>query len=197
MRCKWPCPGSDVRVHVYMYHWQVALCSPSRTVLLTGLRPDSTKIWSIGPYFRDTMDTHGGRGGGQAVITLPQMFRQAGYYTTGAGKIFHPGTSSGGPSRSEGGGDGGWPFRTNGSWSEPYFFCDQFYNGTVQSPAMQQWPGARDARAGCIQSDECTACLREAGSLEGKHSHKGAPCNASCYPDGGLFTRPGQPLCNC
>ena len=168
----------------YAYRLQVALCSPSRTVLLTGLRPDSTKIWSIGPYFRDTMDTPGGRGGGQAVVTLPQMFRQAGYYTTGAGKIFHPGTSSGGPSRSEGGGDGGWPFRANGSWSKPYFFCDQFYNGTVQSPAMQQWPGARAARAGCIQTDECTTCLREAGSLEGKHSHKGAPCNASCYPDG-------------
>eukprot|EP01043_Picozoa_sp_COSAG02_P124757 COSAG02_NODE_61843_length_267_cov_0.922619_1_plen_36_part_10 len=36
------------------------------------------------------MDTPGGRGGGQAVVTLPQMFRKAGYYTTGAGKIFHP-----------------------------------------------------------------------------------------------------------
>lgn len=68
---------------------QVALCSPSRTVLLTGLRPDSTKIWSIGPYFRHTMDSLGGRGGGQDVITLPQMFKKAGYYTTGAGKIFH------------------------------------------------------------------------------------------------------------
>ena len=31
---------------------QVALCSPSRTSLLTGLRPDMTKVWVIGPYFR-------------------------------------------------------------------------------------------------------------------------------------------------
>ena len=75
---------------------------------------------------------------------------------------------------------------TNGSWSRPYFFCDQFYNGTLQSPAMQQWPGAREARAGCVQSDECVACMTKAGSIGGKHSHKGAPCNASCYPDGAV-----------
>ena len=40
-------------------------------------------------------------------------------------QIFHPGTSSGGPSRGEGGGDGGYPFNPQGSWSLPYFFCDQ------------------------------------------------------------------------
>ena len=38
---------------------QVALCSPSRTVLLTGLRPDSTKVWSIGPYFRHLLAVGG------------------------------------------------------------------------------------------------------------------------------------------
>ena len=41
-------------------------------------------------------------------------------------KVFHPGSSSGGVSSDEGGGD--MPF----SWSQPYWFCDQFYNGTVQ-----------------------------------------------------------------
>lgn len=51
---------------------------------------------------------------------------------------------------------------------------------------MQQWPGAREARAGCVQSDECVACMTKAGSIGGKHSHKGAPCNASCYPDGAV-----------
>ena len=42
---------------------------------------------------------------GLNVITLPQYFKQNGYYTVGGGKIFHPGKSSGGPSSSEGGAD--------------------------------------------------------------------------------------------
>lgn len=71
---------------------QVALCSPSRTSLLTGLRPDVSKVWTIGPYFRHTM----GEAAGDAVVTLPQHFRLNGFHTTGAGKIFHPGSSSGG-----------------------------------------------------------------------------------------------------
>ena len=161
---------------------QIALCSPSRTSLLTGLRPDTTKVWSIGPYFRETMGDKG-----NSVVTLPQYFKLQGFYTIGVGKIFHPGTSSGGPSSSEGGGDGGWPFDPiNGSWSEPYFFCDQFYNGTFQSPAMQNLPNAREANAGCVQSDACIECLRKADSYSGKHSWRGAKCDASCYPDGAV-----------
>lgn len=78
----------------------VAVCAPSRTAFLTGLRPDTTQVWTIGPYFRDTS-----RGQGMAVTTLPQWFRKNGYNTTGAGKIFHPGTPSGGITSSEGGGD--------------------------------------------------------------------------------------------
>jgi arylsulfatase A-like enzyme len=62
---------------------QVPLCSPSRTSLLTGLRPDTSKVWTIGPYFRDVMDkSHAGSG--QAVITLPEFFKQQGYNTTGS-----------------------------------------------------------------------------------------------------------------
>ena len=63
----------------------------------------------------------------------------------GIGKIFHPGSSSGGPTKDEGGGD--MPY----SWSQPYFFCDQFTNDTVQSTAMQHFPNG----TGCVQSEEC------------------------------------------
>lgn len=78
----------------------VAVCAPSRTAFLTGLRPDTTQVWTIGPYFRNTS-----RGEGMQVIPLPQFFRSKGYNTTGSGKIFHPGTPSGGIITSEGGGD--------------------------------------------------------------------------------------------
>jgi hypothetical protein len=34
---------------------QQAVCSPSRTSLLTGLRPDSTKVYDLVTHFRDTV----------------------------------------------------------------------------------------------------------------------------------------------
>lgn len=61
---------------------QQAVCSPSRTSLLTGLRPDSTKVYDLVTHFRDTVPD---------VISLPQHFRESGYYTVGMGKIYHPG----------------------------------------------------------------------------------------------------------
>lgn len=79
-----------------------------------------------------------------------------------------------------------FPFNANGSWSRPYFFCDQFYNGTLQSPVAQAWPNAAAENAGCIQSAECLACLQAAGSLGGKHAWKSAPCPVNCYPDGAV-----------
>ena len=76
--------------HVYT---QQALCAPTRASFLTGTRPDTTRIWNIGPYFRDRMVN----GTGATVITIPQYFKDYGnYYTIGSGKIFHPGTASGG-----------------------------------------------------------------------------------------------------
>ena len=52
----------------------VAVCAPSRTAFLTGLRPDTTQVWTIGPYFRNVS-----RGQGMALQTLPQLFRANGY----------------------------------------------------------------------------------------------------------------------
>lgn len=59
---------------------QQAVCSPSRTSLLTGLRPDSTHVYDLTTHFRNTVPN---------VITLPQHFKNNGYYTTWWGKIFH------------------------------------------------------------------------------------------------------------
>ena len=61
---------------------QFPLCQPSRTSLLSGLRPESTKVW--------TLDTPTRKNLGDAVM-LPELFRRNGYFTAHAGKIFHTG----------------------------------------------------------------------------------------------------------
>jgi arylsulfatase A-like enzyme len=61
---------------------QQAVCSPSRTSLLTGLRPDSTRVYDLQTHFRTTIPD---------VVTLPQHFKEHGYWTVGMGKIYHGG----------------------------------------------------------------------------------------------------------
>ena len=61
---------------------QQAVCSPSRTSLLTGLRPDSTKVHDLQTHFRGTIPD---------VVTLPQYFKQHGYHAQAMGKLYHGG----------------------------------------------------------------------------------------------------------
>jgi iduronate 2-sulfatase len=83
---------------------QQALCAPSRTVLLTGRRPDTSRVWTIGPYFRDTT--------GKDWTSLPQFFKQNGYRSIGHGKIFHEGNASGFPLDQD---------QEYGAWSVPFY----------------------------------------------------------------------------
>jgi iduronate 2-sulfatase len=59
---------------------QQALCNPSRASLLTGKSPDTLRIWNLTTHFRDTHPE---------LVTLPQKFKQRGYFTQGIGKVFH------------------------------------------------------------------------------------------------------------
>lgn len=58
---------------------QQAVCAPTRASLLTGLRPDKTKVWDLKTLIRDKNPD---------VVTLPQYFRMNGYQTIGMGKLF-------------------------------------------------------------------------------------------------------------
>lgn len=59
---------------------QQAVCSPSRTSLLTGRRPDTTKIYNLEDHFRTFLPD---------VVTLPQHFKNNGYHAQSFGKIYH------------------------------------------------------------------------------------------------------------
>jgi len=66
-------------------HCQAPLCNPSRSSLLTGLRPSSTGIYGLAPGIREVEQT-------KNHITLPQTFTSAGYATSTHGKIYHDGS---------------------------------------------------------------------------------------------------------
>lgn len=61
---------------------QQAVCSPSRTSMLTGARPDTTKVWNLSTHFRKALPD---------VVALPQLFKESGYFTESMGKIYHHG----------------------------------------------------------------------------------------------------------
>lgn len=59
---------------------QAAVCGASRASLLTGLRPDSNRVWGNSTHFRDTVPD---------AVTLPQRFKQAGFHAQAFGKVLH------------------------------------------------------------------------------------------------------------
>lgn len=56
------------------------LCGPSRNSMLTGLYPNSSGILANAQIFRQTIPNH---------VSLPQAFRQQGYFAVRIGKLYH------------------------------------------------------------------------------------------------------------
>jgi iduronate 2-sulfatase len=74
-----------------------AVCAPSRNALLTGLRPQTLRIYDLGTNFRRSVPD---------VVTLPQYFKQQGWRTEALGKLFHVGHGN---------------HEDSASWSVPHF----------------------------------------------------------------------------
>ena len=59
---------------------QQAVCNPSRASVITGRRPDTLRVWDLKTHFRAHHPD---------ITTLPQYFKQQGYYTQSFGKVLH------------------------------------------------------------------------------------------------------------
>jgi iduronate 2-sulfatase len=78
---------------------QQAVCNPSRASLMSGLRPDTLRVWDLQTKLRDTSPD---------VVTVPQHFARHGYHAAAIGKIYHN------------------TILDPASWSEPWLHIDGF-----------------------------------------------------------------------
>ena len=67
---------------------QYPVCNPSRSSLLSGLRPDTLGI--VMNLHADNIRTRK-----PDAVTLPQLFREHGHYTASLGKVIHCGVDAG------------------------------------------------------------------------------------------------------
>lgn len=65
---------------------QFPWCAPSRASFMTGLRPDTVGVFDLSTPLRANRPD---------LVTIPELFRQNGYFTGRVGKIFHQGVPGG------------------------------------------------------------------------------------------------------
>ncbi len=124
---------------------QQAVCNPSRASLMTGLRPDTIKVWDLKSHFRHELPTQmadlpqfsGGthfRNARPEVVTLPEYFKRHGYIARSVGKIYHGSPQTQDPQ----------------SWSNDALLnvvwksADYLLPGN-QAPTADRWPGFKMA----------------------------------------------------
>jgi iduronate 2-sulfatase len=103
---------------VFMNNYcQQAVCGPTRASLMTGKRPDHTKVWDLKTKMRDVTPD---------LLSLPQYLISQGYSTQGIGKIFDPRDVD--------------KKLDEPSWSVPFYKqADDYLNKDLGEPALGQY----------------------------------------------------------
>jgi arylsulfatase A-like enzyme len=96
---------------------QQAVCGPTRASLMTGKRPDYTKVWDLKTKMRDVNPN---------ILSLPQYFSSQGYSTQGIGKVYDVRCVDKDIDKP--------------SWSVPYYKTDKkYYPAAFGEPALERY----------------------------------------------------------
>ncbi|MDX1984404.1 MAG: sulfatase [Bryobacteraceae bacterium] len=104
-------------------HCASPLCNPSRTSLLTGMRPDTTGIYNNDQFLRPEHPD---------IETLPVYFKKNGYHVAGAGKVFHHTAGMNPPDQ--------WDEFKLQVFDDPWYRRDEWYPWNKKIPAPQGHP---------------------------------------------------------
>ncbi|MBC7721034.1 MAG: sulfatase, partial [Pedobacter sp.] len=103
---------------VFMSNYcQQAVCGPTRASLMTGKRPDYTKVWDLKTPMRDVNPD---------ILSLPQYLITQGYTTQGIGKVYDPRNVD--------------KELDKPSWSVPYYKTDKkYYDPAFGEPVLNAY----------------------------------------------------------
>lgn len=111
---------------------QQPVSNASRASFLTGWRPDTLKVWDLESRFRETCPQ---------AVTIPQYFKEHGYYTRGIGKVFHNEAKT--P-------EGRVPHNDPASWSQPPTQADNVHWKDWVDPQFPDGPPKKQGVAQCV-----------------------------------------------
>ena len=149
---------------VFMKNYcQQAVCGPTRASIMTGMRPDYTKVWDLKTKMRDMNPD---------IVTIPQYFISQGYAAAGVGKIYHPTCVE---------------KNDELSWSVPYLKpSDEDYANGLGKPAKTQYQSPENKAAIAAASDT-KGDVGEDGETGGKKKGPSSECidvPDNAYEDG-------------
>jgi len=114
---------------------QQAVCGPTRASLMTGKRPDYTKVWDLKTKMRDV---------NPEIVSIPQYFATQGYTTQGVGKIYDIRCVD--------------KEFDKPSWSVPYYKTDDnYYSKVTGSPAINYYQNPETKKLAAIALNEAYA----------------------------------------
>jgi len=146
---------------------QQAVCGPSRASVMTGTRPDRTKVWDLHTNFRETVPD---------LMSMPEYLITQGYETTGVGKIYHKGSTS--------------PGHDGKSWSIPHVIPEN-YDPKYGTPAFNYYQNPKTkAKIKALIAEAKAKGIKRKGKLRSyvfkrcKPSTESADVSDTAYQDG-------------